>query len=48
VASQVYHSARVATKTRPKRVKRFWFGFKLHQGMSDVFRRHFVHSTIWF
>jgi hypothetical protein len=45
MSSRVYHSARVTTKTRTKRVKQFWFGVKLHQGVSEVIRHQFVHLT---
>jgi hypothetical protein len=45
MSSRVCHSAWVVTKTRPKRVKQFWFGVKLHQGVSEVIRHHFVHMT---
>jgi hypothetical protein len=38
---------RVATKTRPNRVKRFWFGVKLHHGVSEVIMHRFVHLNTW-
>jgi hypothetical protein len=46
-SSRVCHSVRVATKTMPRHVKRSWFGVKLHQGVSKVIIRHFLHLTTW-
>jgi hypothetical protein len=40
----------VHTKTKlvPSRVKQLRVGFKLFQGVLEVFRRHFVKWTKWF
>jgi hypothetical protein len=44
VSSKGCHSVWVTTKTMPRCIKRFWFGVKLHQAMSDVIR-HYL--SIW-
>ena len=36
------------TKLVPSRVKRLRVGFKLFQGVLEVFRRHFVNWVKWF
>jgi hypothetical protein len=36
------------TKLVPSRVKRLRVGFKLFQGVLEVFRRHFVNWVNWF
>jgi hypothetical protein len=36
------------TKTMPRSVKRLRVGFKLFQGVLEVFRRHFVNWAKWF
>jgi hypothetical protein len=36
------------TKLVPSRVKRLRAGFKVFQGVLEVFRRHFVNWSKWF